>query len=153
MKTKIYLTILFFLILSISCEKENDKTDKLTVKNIDFTDCLDDSKKSTSSLSCVALQAIADNYLQIQHQKTMFCCGTEKVDINVEIRNDTIYIQEIDLGPFTYCYCWHDLEFEIGPLNNKKYTLHLIGCETSYDRDSILVDFQYSNDLDSTNCN
>lgn len=149
MKTKIYLTFLSILIFIISCEKENGKTDKLTVKNIDFTACLND----TTSFSCISLQAIDNNYLQIKHQKTMFCCGTEKVDINVKIRNDTIYIQEIDLGPLTYCYCWHDIEFELGPLNNENYILYLIGCETSYDRDSILLNFQYSNNLDFTNCN
>lgn len=153
MKTSIHFIILFLLILSISCEKGDNITDKPTVKNIDFTNCLDDSEKSSSSLSCISMQAIADNYLQIQHQKTMFCCGTEKIDIKVEIRNDTIYIQEIDLGPLTYCYCFHDLEFEIGPLNRNNYTLQLIGCETSYERDSILINFQYSNDLNFTNCN
>jgi PBP1b-binding outer membrane lipoprotein LpoB len=98
MKTTIYLTILFSLIFLTSCEKENDKTDSptvkktihfdgktdsLKVKKIIYSDCLDDSKNSVSTLSCVTLQAIAGNHLQIQRQ-TMFCCGTEKVDISVE---------------------------------------------------------------------
>lgn len=147
MKTSIHFSILFLLILSISCEKGDNKTEQPTVKNIDFTNCLDDSERSSSSISCISMQAIADNYLHIQHQNSMFCCGTEKIDINVEIRNDTIFIREIDLGPFTYCYCFHDLGFNIGPLNRIKYNLQLIGCETSYERDSISVNFQYSNDL------
>ncbi|HOD26167.1 MAG: hypothetical protein ACOX59_06640 [Bacteroidales bacterium] len=166
MKTTIYLTILFSLIFLTSCEKENDKTDSptvkktihfdgktdsLKVKKIIYSDCLDDSKNSVSTLSCVTLQAIAGNHLQIQRQ-TMFCCGTEKVDISVEIRHDTIHVQEIDLGPFSYCYCWHNLEYQIGPLNTQNYTLQLIGCETSYDRDSILVNFEYAEDLYFTNC-
>lgn len=137
-------TIALLIMLSLlSCEKENHKTEPLNVKNINFSDCANDS----SAARCLSIQAIGDSYLFIQHQKTMFCCGTDEIDINVELRNDTIYIQEIDLGPFTYCYCWHDITFELGPLNKKHYTLQIIGCETSYNRDSILIKFQYSDDL------
>jgi len=96
---------------------------------------------------------MGNKYLEIQHQNTMFCCGTEQVEIKSEILNDTIYISETDLGPFTYCYCWHDLNFEIGPLENKAYVLQIIGCETSYNQDTILIDFQYSNNLDFSKCN
>jgi hypothetical protein len=154
MKTRFKLLVLALLIISISCKKENSngKTDKLLIKNISFTECLNDSKKSASSLSCFSLKAIENKYLEIQQQNTMFCCGTEKVEIKTEIKNDTIFISEIDLGPFTYCYCWHDLNFEIGPLENKTYVMQIIGCETSYDQDSILIEFQYSNNLDFSNC-
>ena len=155
MKTRFKILILGLLITVISCEKENtgSKTDKLSIKSISFTECKDDSEKSTSTFSCLSLKAVENNYLEIQHQNTMFCCGTEQVEIKAEIKNDTILISEIDLGPFTYCYCWHDLNFEIGPLEKKTYFMQIIGCETSYNQDSILVDFQYSNNLDFSNCN
>lgn len=155
MKNKFKILLFVFLVTTISCDKENsiEKTDKLSVKNISFTECKNDSEKSVLASNCLSLNAIEDNYLEIHHQNTMFCCGTGQVEINTEIKNDTIFISEIDLGPFTYCYCFHDLIFEIGPLENKTYTMQLIGCETSYNQDSILIDFQYSNSLNFSNCN
>lgn len=154
-KFKIMINSLLIIIFIIGCEKENSngKTEELTIKNVSFTECKDDSQKSTASFSCLTLNSKENNYLEIQHQNTMFCCGTEKVEIKTEIKNDTIFISETDLGPYTYCYCWHDLNFEIGPLEDKTYVLKIIGCETSYNRDTIIVDFQYSDNLDFSNCN
>lgn len=153
MNANINLAFLSLLLFMVSCETEFIKTEIFTVKNTDFTACLDNSKKLESNISSLSMQAIKDNYLKIQHHNTMFCCGTENVEINCEIRNDSIFIEEIDLGPYTYCYCLHDLEFEIGPLNKSNYTLQLIGCETSYDRDTILLNFQYTNDFYYTDSN
>ncbi|MGM0407864.1 MAG: hypothetical protein ACQERU_07755 [Bacteroidota bacterium] len=152
MKTKIYLGILSFMIFILSCKKINDSVTEPIVKSLTFTDCLTGSYQSTPNPSCLILQAIEGNYLQIQHQKTMFCCGTEQIDIITEIKEDTIYIEEVDLGPFTYCYCWHDIDFTIGPLDHKSYTFQLLGCETSYYRDSILMNFQYADDFYFSNC-
>jgi hypothetical protein len=150
-KIKILIILLFF----ISCEEEDTtgKVDKLSINNISFTECKDDPKKSTSTFSCLSLKATENNFLKVQHQNSMFCCGTEEVRIKAEIKYDTIFISEVDLGPLTYCYCWHDLYFEIGPLENKNYVMQIIGCETSYNQDSIMVDFQYSNELNFSNCN
>ena len=145
MKTNSQLMIysLLIMISIIGCEKGNSKviTEEFTIKNVIFTKCKDDSKKSFDSFSCLILNSKEKNYLEIQHQNTMFCCGTENIEIKTEIKNDTICISETDLGPYTYCYCWHDLNFEIGPLEEKTYVLQIIGCETSYNQDTIIVDF------------
>ncbi len=157
MKPKFKQLIYSLLVISfiISCEKENPngKTEKLIIKNVSFTECKDDSQKSSSSFSCLILNSKENNYLEIQHLNTMFCCGTKQVEIKNEIKNDTIFITETDLGPYTYCYCRHDLNFEIGPLKDKSYIIKIIGCETSYNRDTIIIDFQYSDNLDFSNCN
>ncbi|MEN8157550.1 MAG: hypothetical protein ABFS10_11415 [Bacteroidota bacterium] len=137
------IVFLFLVFAFLSCEQENYITEPLNIREIGFSECDNDSTVS----SCLLLQAIDDSYLLINHQKTMFCCGTEEIDIRIENRNDTIVIHEIDLGPYTWCYCWHDITFKIGPFKSKQYTMQLIGCETSYNRDSILIDFQYSDNL------
>jgi hypothetical protein len=148
MKTVIYLTILFFLILYASCEKENDKTE-LNVKNIKFSDCLNETKKSSSNFSCLIIQAVDDDYIQIYHHNSVFCCGSEEIDVNFELIGDTLFINEKDLGPFTYCFCNHDVEFKIGPLKEKSYNLKLVDA---YKKDSLFINFKYSNDLNFTNC-
>lgn len=153
MKRKTYLTILLLLIFFISCEKKTENNEVLTSKNINFTNCKSETKKKTLSTSCLTVKAIENNFLQVRHRNTMFCCGTEEIKVDIEIKNDTISIHEIDLGPLTYCYCWHDIIFDIGPLKNKQYVLQIIGCETSYNRDSISAEFHYSNTLNFTNCN
>jgi hypothetical protein len=152
-KLLIYSLLVIFFILGCEKENPNGKTKELTIKNLSFTDCKDNSQKSSSTFSCLNLNSKENNYLEIQHLNTMFCCGTKQVEIKNEIKNDTIFITETDLGPYTYCYCRHDLFFEIGPLEDKSYVLKIIGCETSYNRDTIIINFQYSNNLDFSNCN
>jgi len=136
----------------IGCEKENSnsKPEELTIKNISFTDCVDNSMKSTKSFSCLNLKAVDDDYLQIQHFNSIFCCGTEQLEINFELKEDTIFIQEVDLGPHTYCFCNHDLEFKIGPLQKGTYSLKLVD---SYKKDSIFITFDFSDALNFNNCN
>lgn len=150
MKKQIYLTALSFLIFFTSCEKENDKTEKINVKGIEFSDCMDNTKKSSSSFSCLNMKAIDDNYLQIQHYNSIFCCGTEQLDINIELIGDTILINEVDLGPHTYCFCNHNVDYKIGPLKKTSYNLKLFDA---YKKDSIFISFQYSDNLNFTNCN
>lgn len=150
MKKQVYLTALSFLIFFTSCEKENDKTEKLNVKGIEFSDCIDDTKKSSSSFSCLNMRAIDDDYIQIQHHNSVFCCGTEQLDIDFELSGDTIFIKEIDLGPHTYCFCNHDVEFNIGPLKKGTYNLKLVDA---YKKDSIFINFEFSDNLNYNNCN
>ncbi|MCG8411765.1 MAG: hypothetical protein MI739_10830 [Bacteroidales bacterium] len=52
---------------------------------------------------------------------TEFCCGTENVSIEQNISEFLIEINVIDEGPFTYCFCPHNLEYVIGPLENAQY--------------------------------
>lgn len=159
MKKIIYILLLFVI---TSCEKENNTPENISVSNIKFSECLIEDHNSSQlnvsnadinkGNSCLLIQAANNSYLYINHQHTMSCCGTEKIEIETEIKNDTIYVKEIDRGPFAWCYCWRNIEFEIGPLKTKKYTLHLIGCETSYNRDTISLGFEYSNKLYLNTC-
>lgn len=160
MKNLCFLLLIFF---AISCENENNSPETISVNNIKLSECLSEAQNSISfnttntnvikGYSCLFLQAVNNRFLYIDHQHTMSSCGTEEIEIEANIKNDTIYIKEIDKGPFAWCYCWRNIEFELGPLKEKEYTLHLIGCDTSYNRDTIILGFKYSPDLYLNNCN
>jgi hypothetical protein len=142
----IFLSLLF---IAISCEKKSE-SDKIAIKKINFTDCTANTVKSTSSVSCLSIQSVDHNFLKIKHYNALFSCGSEDFDIQSEFNSDSITLKEIDLGPYTYCFCPHDVEFEIGPLENMIYRLKLID---PYKQDSIIMDFLYSDILNIDYCN
>jgi hypothetical protein len=152
MEIKIYVSILSLIFLTSSCDKDF-KPNKLEVKNINFSNCLNNSEKLSSNLSCLSIQFTDDDSLKIKHYNSEFCCGTEKLDIQCTLRNDSIIIKEIDLGPFTYCFCKHDIDFEIGPLAYGVYNMQLIESEHSYKRDTFLIKFSYTDTLNILTCN
>lgn len=106
MKKLIYLFLVSQFILT-SCSKDDDKTKSTNVSNINFTGCTNSLKSTTSDSSCITIKSNEANYLTFTHKATEFCCESEKVDIDFIISGDTIIINEVDKGPFSYCFCEH----------------------------------------------
>ena len=148
MKTENLLAI--FLILSlIGCEKDESKTDKnpgLTA--LTFTGCFIGTKSTDSSPSVRLIGQTGDKLL-VQWNNTEFCCGTDSITLNESILDTKIDIEVIDEGPYTYCYCPHNVEFTLNNLSNNDYVLTLIESEHAYYRDTILIHFHYSSQMDT----
>jgi len=151
MKTKsIFLIIILFLNF-IGCDKEESHIDKnIILSSISFTNCNSGTKSTDSNIPSIRLTGQSGNKLLVKLSNTEFCCGTDSISISKIIEDYKISIEIIDNGPFTYCFCSHDLEFTIGPFDNDDYDLKLIESEHAYSRDTFLIHFSYSPHIDTT---
>ena len=149
------LLIILSAVLVSSCKK--DKKEEVSQKSdnsgITFSTCKSGSKSLDSNQSCIQITAINNNKLAVKHFNTEFCCGTSLMQIDCNIFGGKIIIKEVDLGPFTDCYCLHDMSYVIGPLQNMHYQILVIESENSYERDTIFGEFDYMPGLFKVFCN
>jgi hypothetical protein len=151
MKTKLISMTTILIFLLFGCEKE-ESTQKINIdiSSISFTDCNTDTKSTDNNAPSIRLIGQANGILTVKMLNTEFCCGTDSVSIGTTIDENKLSFEIIDNGSFSYCYCPHDLEFNIISLGNKEYELTLIESENSYSRDTFLIQFDYSEQLDTT---
>jgi len=152
-------TIKLFILTSImivvfSCEKSNNDNslNETTISNIYFTGCTDSLKTLDADSTCIAIISNEENFLSFNHKGAEFCCESEIVDIKFEISGDSIIIEEIDKGPFTYCFCEHDISFKIGPLEYGNYKVKIIESENSYLRDTIMLELSHTKNTNYLHC-
>lgn len=151
MKTRLISISIILIVLLFGCEKdESAKKGNIDTSSISFTDCNTGTKSTDNNTPSIRLIGQADGKLIVKMINTEFCCGTDSISLNKTVNDNKISIEIIDNGPFTYCYCPHDLEFDLTSLDSKIYELTLIESEHAYSRDTFLVQFEYSEHLDTT---
>jgi hypothetical protein len=157
MKT-IYLLVIFVFVFvfAFSCNKNDNelKLGSATVSNMSLTSCLKSLKSTDSDNPCVTIRSNGDNKLTITHNDAEFCCDATSIniDIKLDVKGDTIVIQEADTGTFAYCYCKHDISFDIGLFDYGNYKVKIIESEHSYSRDTIIFEFNHSDSTNFTSC-
>jgi len=150
MKTRLFSMSIILIVLLFGCEKEESaKKGIIDTSSISFTGCNTDTKSTDINTPSIRLVGQTNGKLIVKMINTEFCCGTDSVSIGKTIDDNKLNIEIIDNGPFSYCYCPHDLEFNLTSLDNKVYELTLIESEHSYSRDTFLVQFKYSEHLDT----
>lgn len=151
MKTKLILVTTLLIFLLFGCEKdESTKKINIDTSTISFTDCNTDKEPTDNNTPSIRLIGQANGILTVKMLNTEFCCGTDSVSIAKTIDESKLKFEIIDNGPFSYCYCPHDLQFNITSLENKEYELTLIESVNSYYRDTFIIQFKYSKQLDTT---
>jgi hypothetical protein len=156
MNTKILIHALTSLLMFVSCENENNEEknpilESCTIEHLSFGACNSGSQKAgTPDMAAVKLSYLDSNLLHVELINTEFCCGTDSILILDSITNATIRLELIDLGPFTYCFCYHNVSFDLGPLTEGEYSLTFIESENAYKRDTLRVDFIFNSELDTT---
>ena len=129
MKTNVLKTALLALasvgMLSISsCEKEKE-VKNLSVSNINYTDCLSESKDTFSkNLSDSIAYSYQNHILYITHHNLVVGCG-EELHVDVQLINDTIRIAEWTDG-YVDCVCKIDNSFQINDLEKGSYILNFV---------------------------
>jgi hypothetical protein len=155
-KSKIYFAIALILCLSKGCDENTEEIpiqENFGIRNLFISpDCTPSSKKFAPGPFCVIAYAVNDSFLKVINHHAEFCCSTDTMYIEINFNRDTIKLREIDLGQYSWCYCRHYLEFEIGPLKNHKYVFQLIESEHSYKRDTLILDFVYKSDVSISTC-
>ena len=111
--------------LSISsCEKEKE-VKNLSVSNINYTDCLSESKDTFSkNLSDSIVYSYQNQTLYITHHNLVVGCG-EELHVDVQLINDTIRIAEWTDG-YVDCVCKIDNSFQINDLEKGSYILNFV---------------------------
>lgn len=92
----------------------------------------------------VSLKGNNKGILNIFHENAIFTCEA-KFKISVEVSGNTIVVNE-DAPPSTNCICRYDLNSEVGPLENKTYTLIIKNNNAPI----CSHQFHYSNTLDES---
>lgn len=150
---------IFLLPFFFSCSEneavinENTKpsiNQDIEISEFSFTDCITKSYNEEGDFPSIQIIGQADNTLNIKMFNTEFCCGTDSVSFLENYNSNNIEIEIVDNGPFTYCLCPHNLEFSIGPLKEENYILKVIESDNSYSRDTFIIDFIYSQTIDTT---
>lgn len=122
----------------------NNEDSNIELNNIQFSDC-------SESEYIIKLQKFNSNGLQIIHSMSEFCCGTESLDVQLLNNNDSILIEETDLGPYTYCFCNHEVSYTLDQLqNDNTYYFTILESINSYDRDTINFELLFSDYIDTT---
>ena len=152
---KRFLFLFVFLVFVISCNKDDDKFKEKDIKlsNLNFTDCVKSNESISSSNSCITIKSDGNNNLTFTHKGAEFCCETEDIEISFAVNGDSLIIQEIDNGPFSYCFCEHDISFNIGPLDYGYYKVKINESENSYNRDTLTVELNHTSNTNYSNCN
>ena len=92
----------------------------------------------------VSLKGNNRGLLTVFHENAIFTCEAD-FSLSADISGNTIIVNE-DAPPSTNCICCYDLTSEIGPLDNKTYTLII-------KNNNAIVwthQFDYSNTLDES---
>lgn len=130
MKTNVLKIALLALVAVVmfsisSCEKE--KSEELTISNINYTDCLSESKDTFSkdpSNSDSIEYSYQNHILYITHHNLVVGCG-EELHVDVQRINDTIRIAEWTDG-YVNCVCLIDNSFQINNLEKGSYILNFV---------------------------
>ncbi len=151
MKTNFLILNILLILLLIGCEKDkSEKTKDVNISSVSFSECNTELKSAVVDTPSVVLTGQSDGNLKIEMINTEFCCGTDSISFSTNIESDKISIEVIDNGPYTYCFCTHDLEFYLNDLESKDYELTLIESSSSGTRDTFKIQFRYSESLDTT---
>jgi hypothetical protein len=151
MKIQSFILTVSIIFCICGCEKEESQSKKkISLTSISFTNCNTVSRLTDYNYPSVRLMGLPDNRLLVKMNNTEFCCRTDSVSISKNIEDDRICIEINDHEPFTDCFCPHDVEFVLSPFETDDYEIKLIESEHAFLRDTFLIHFSYSQQLDMT---
>ena len=135
------------------CESDNPNMqglEDIRLTEITFTGCNLTLKSPADKSPSLILTGSLNGMLKINAINTEFCCGTDSISILKTINSGEIILEIIDEGPFTHCFCEHDAEFTLGPLDVKPYKITFIESAHAYTRDTFTTTIHFSEHLDTT---
>ncbi|MBQ9230201.1 MAG: hypothetical protein IJ190_03360 [Prevotella sp.] len=107
-----------------------------------------DGTRGPSHEQCVEYKALADGYLSLNHVNVGFNCDPGQIITNVYINGDTIEVVEREERSGADCVCFYDLYSEVGPLEDKSYTIVFERGRWRYEK--FRFNIQYSPSLSGT---
>ena len=156
------LTVMAVCCMLPSCssdDAEGDSNQRITLRNHTESGCKDLSSASNTSqfdgqamraqkymdfTERVSLKGNGKGTLNVFHENATFTCEA-RFNISVNVSGNTIIVCE-DAPPSTNCICLYDLTSEVGPLENKTYTLVIKDNNATV----CTHQFHYTNTLDES---
>jgi len=148
--------LLFFIMLALLASSCNNfivvKRDPTVLDStIMLSGCVSGQAWPSVRTASMHLTGQAQNFILLEAYGTETCTGTESVSIKDSLSNNSIFLEVIDKGPFTYSYCHRNLQFWVGPFeSDAMYTIHFIESKHSYFRDTLTHTFTYSQNIDTS---
>ena len=143
--------MMLFIFVIAACENEQEPIPgKLIVTDKKHTDCKSFKSFTSPKQDCVEYRTIDSNYLKINRVNVAFNCCIDDVNIKSSVdQNNIITILETEVcsSPCD-CNCLYDLEYTIGPLEYKVYTLRII---EEY-ADTMVIEFEFSQSTEGEYC-
>jgi hypothetical protein len=129
------LTVFCIAFMIFSCGK-NDEINKelqMTGQLIGNSTCKNEFKSSDQisgtpdSLTCVEYSFDRDkNKLILKHVNAAFNCCPDSFYCKIELKGDTILIQEFETSALCKCNCLYDLDIEINGVEMKEYLIKFV---------------------------
>jgi len=116
MKHQILFSFLFIAIALTSCKKEFPD-EPLAIDKLSVSDCKtkgDDSKGIDPEY--ITIKTVDDYYLHFSHFNSILNCEPGKITVAIEIKSDTISVNETEESSIANCVCPYDIDFRLGPL-------------------------------------
>ena len=151
MKPKLLFIAVILIFSLFGCDDEETYVDPIVdISSLSFSGCNEMTKSTDTENPSIQLVAQPDGRLLIKLTNTEFCCGTDSLSLSEQYSRNEINLEIIDHGPFTRCYCPHNVDFTLEDFSETAYDLTMIESESAYVRDTFLVHFEYSQQLDTT---
>jgi hypothetical protein len=136
MKTSLYLLLGVFILLILpeSCSKNKNEEEKIitppTGKIVSQSACK--GKSSPFFADTIRTLSCAKYTFELEKKKVLMkhinagfnCCP--KIACNINLRFDTIFINEIEIYGICGCLCLYDLDIEINDVEQKCYQVKFI---------------------------
>jgi hypothetical protein len=119
---KSFILTLFFIAVALTCCKKGFPDDPLALSNLTVSDCKSkgDNTKATDP-EYITIKTVNDYYMQFNHFNSLMNCEPGQITISIEIKADTIFVDENEETSIANCICPYDLEFRLGPLHYGDY--------------------------------
>ena len=147
MKKSLYVLaaiVLSSMMLACSSDDSDGNSKTIMLRNHTESGCKDVASFSNTSSS--GYQKVKSQF-DSKITERVSLKGNEKGTLYIFHEESTIIVHE-DAPPTTNCICHYDLNSEVGPLEDKTYTL-IIKSEFAYGP-TITHQFNYSNSLDES---
>lgn len=121
MKNRFLFSLLFIVIALSSCKK-GFPDDPLAINELTVSDCKTKGDNSNATdPECITIKTVNDFYLKFNHINSIFNCEPGKITVAIEIKSDTISVNETEESSLANCVCPYDIEFRLGPLEYGTY--------------------------------
>jgi hypothetical protein len=116
MKHQILFSFLVIAIALTSCKKEFPD-EPLAIDKLSVSDCKTkgDGSKGIDP-EYITIKTVDDYYLHFSHFNSILNCEPGKITVAIEIKSDTISVNETEESSIANCVCPYDIDFRLGPL-------------------------------------
>lgn len=109
-----------------------------------------DTDPATRTIS-MRVSGQARNYLLIEVFGMESFCDTRSLEVSDSLAGDQLYLSLIDDGTPGTERCYRNVRFWVGPFeSDRSYTLHLCEMQNAFYRDTLLLTFDYDQNINRT---